>query len=472
MAASYIVRLPDGVEYGPADLPTLAGWHREGRLPAGSQVQAEGSDDWQPVAEVLRKQLPPARPAAVPSTGRLAAAFPKPAAKASGAKAPASTAPRPTAVKPGPDAAEPAAAPDRPGPDEPARPRPARPARRSPSPVPKIPRAVLLVAAGLLLVVVLLGTLLAALSPWIARRRARLEVQGEALPDRRFADPALGVIVEAPQGWLILRPETPLVPPSDAKLILAQPTVGAFATLRVESQPRLVAGEDACLDALVESWRLYRPKLQVLERGDQRLAKGQGRLLHASWEEAGEPMRGSAVVFHDGWNYFTLQAWGPAATATAFFYEFQALARGVGPPGALESRVDEAVRQVAVEAPELSRTAVRLLVQVRMSAGQPTDDLPETSVRVVNHGLIALSTAESAEMGKIYAQVWGPLPEAERNHLARYLEQVRAGRAIAPEEAQPLRQLIKAGILSLPEDVRARLQALNEKAIGAGLGRP
>jgi hypothetical protein len=463
MPVSYIVRLPDGVEYGPADLPTLAGWHKEGRLPAGSQVQTEGSDDWLPVAEVLRKPQP-ARPAAAPASGRPAAIIPKPAAKPSAAKIPASAAPRP--------AAEPSTAPDLSGPDEPARPRAARSARPGSSPVPKIPRAVLLVAAGLLLVVVLLGTLLAALSPWIARRRARLEVQGEALPDRRFADPSLGVIVEAPQGWLILRPETRLVAPSDAKLILAQPTVGAFAALRVESQPRLVAGEDASLDALVESWRLYRPKLQVLERGDQRLAKGQGRVLHASWDEAGEPMRGAAVVFHDGWNYFTLQAWAPAATASAFVSEFQALARGVGPAGALESRVDEAVRQVAVEAPELSRTAVRMLVQVRMSAGQPTDDLPETSVRVVNRGLLALSTAESAEMGKIYAQVWGPLPEAERNRLARYLEQVRAGRAIAPEEAKPLRQLIKAGILSLPEDVQARLQALNEKAIGAGLGRP
>ena len=471
MPVSYIVRLPDGVEYGPADLPTLAGWHKEGRLPAGSQVQAEGSDDWLPVAEVLRNPTT-TRPLAAPASGRPTGIIPKPAAKPAAAKFPASPAPRPSAVKPGPDAGEPSAAPDLSGPDEPARPRAARSARPGSSPVPKIPRAVLLVAAGVLLVVVLLGTLLAALAPWIAQRRARLEVQGEALPDRRFADPSLGVIVEAPQGWLILRPETRLVAPSDAKLILAQPTVGAFAALRVESQPRLVAGEDASLDALVESWRLYRPKLQVLERGEQRLAKGQGHVVHASWDEAGEPMRGAAVVFHDGWNYFTLQAWAPAATASAFVSEFQALARGIAPPGALESRVDEAVRQVAVEAPELSRTAVRLLVQVRMSAGQPIDDLPETSVRVVNRGLLALSTAESAEMGKIYAQVWGPLPEAERNRLARYLEQVRAGRAIAPEEAKPLRQLVKAGILSLPEDVQARLQALNEKAIGAGLGRP
>ena len=470
MPASYIVRLPDGVEYGPADLPTLAGWHKEGRLPVGSQVQAEGTDDWRPVVEVLRKPQAP-RPA--PTTGRPPAVTPKPAARPAAARTPAATTPRAAPADAEPDLADTEAAPDEPASDETARPRPARGVRRSPSPATKIPRSVLLVAVGVLLVVVLLGTLFAALSPWIALRRARLEIQGEALPDRRYADPSLlGVVVEAPQGWLILRPDTRLVAPSDAKLILAQPSVGAFATLRVESRPRLVAGEDACLDTLVESWRLYRPKLQVLERGDQRLAKGQGRLLHASWEEAGEPVQGSAVVFHDGWNYFTLQAWAPAGIGGAFVSEVHALARGIAPPGTLESRVEEAVRQVAVEAPELSKTAVRLLVQVRMSSGQPTDDLPETSVRVVNRGLLALSTEESAEMGKIYAQVWGPLPEAERTRLARYLEQVRAGRVIAPEEAQPLRQLIKAGILSLPEDVQARLQTLNEKAIGAGLGRP
>ncbi len=209
MAASYIVRLPDGVEYGPADLPTLTGWHRDGRLPAGSQVQAEGTDDWLPLTQVLGKPQP-ARP--TPSTGRPPGVTPRPAAKPStakpsAAKAQVATTSRPAAATPGPDLEEPAGAPDRPGPEEPGRPRPARAVRRSPSPASKIPRWVLVVAAGLLLVVVLLGTLLAALSPWITRRRARLEIQGEALPERRFADRALlGVVVEAPQGWLVLRP--------------------------------------------------------------------------------------------------------------------------------------------------------------------------------------------------------------------------------------------------------------------------
>ena len=135
-------------------------------------------------------------------------------------------------------------------------------------------------------------------------------------------------------------------------------------------------------------------------------------------------------------------------------------------------RVEEATRQVELEAPELSRNAVRLLVQARMSVGAPTEDLPETSLRVVTRGLNALSIAETEEVGLIYAQVWGPLPEAERKRLGRYLAEVKAGRPVAAEEGQPLRQLVKAGILSLPEEARARLQALNEKAIVAGLGGP
>jgi hypothetical protein len=328
------------------------------------------------------------------------------------------------------------------------------------------------VAAGLLLVAVLLAALFAALSPWIAKRRALAEIQAQALPDRRFADHVLGVTLEVPQGWLILRPDTRLVPPSDAKLILAQPSIPAFATLRMEPRPRLVAGEDAYLDGLLEAWRVYRPKLQVLERGTERLAKGQARLLRTSWEEGGEPTRGSTLAFHDGWNYFSLQAWAPAAGASAFASEFQALARAISPAGDLESRVEEATRSVELEAPELSRNAVRLLVQARMSVGAPTEDLPETSLRVVTRGLNTLSVAETEEVGLIYTQVWGPLPEAERKRLARYLAEVKAGRPVAAEEGQPLRQLVKAGVLSLPEEARARLQALNEKAILAGLGGP
>jgi hypothetical protein len=456
MTGPFTVRLPDGTEYGPVDLATLTSWRREGRLVEGTLIWPDGSPEWLPVAKVLPDET--IVQSAAPATARPAAAMtPRPSTpKAHPGQTPsapsAATAPRPSR---------------RAG----ARPVPQR-SPKSEAASSKLPRALLLVAAGLLLVAVLLTALFAALSPWIAKRRALADIQAQALPDRRFTDHVLGLSLEVPQGWLILRPDTRLVPPSDAKLVLVQPTIPAFATLRMEPRPRLVAGEDAYLDGLVASWSVYRPKLKVLERGTERLAKGQARLLRASWEEGGEPTLGSTLAFHDGWNYFSLQAWAPAAGAEAFATEFQALARAISPTGDLEARVEEATRQVEVEAPELSRTAVRLLVQARMSVGAPTADLPETSVRVVTRGLNALSIPETEEVGLIYAQVWGPLPEAERKHLGRYLTEVKAGRPVPPEESQPLRQLVKAGVLSLPDGAQVRLRALNEKAIVAGLGGP
>jgi hypothetical protein len=466
MTGPFTVRLPDGTEYGPVDLATLVAWRREGRLVEGTLIWPDGSPEWLPVSTVLPEGTTAL--GATPAKARPSDATP---AKA---RPPGAT----TARHSPPDAttAQGPAVPSTATGPRPSRRAGARPApQRSPKPEAassKLPRALLLVAAGLLLVAVLLGALFAALSPWIAKRRALAAIQAQALPDRRFADHVLGVILDVPQGWLILRPDTRLVPPSDAKLILVEPSIPAFATLRMEPRPRLVAAEDAYLDGLVESWSVYRPKLKVLERGTERLAKGQARLLRASWEEGGEPTIGSTLAFHDGWNYFSLQAWAPAAAAEAFASEFQALAHAISPTGDLEARVEEATRQVELEAPELSRTAVRLLVQARMSVGAPTEDLPETSVRVVTRGLNALSIAETEEVGLLYAQVWGPLPEAERKRLGRYLNEVKAGRPVAAEEGQPLRQLMKAGILSLPEGAQVRLRALNEKAIVAGLGGP
>ncbi len=177
-------------------------------------------------------------------------------------------------------------------------------------------------------------------------------------------------------------------------------------------------------------------------------------------------------MFYDAWNYYILEASSPTAVGDAFTSGLEALARGILPSGKLESAVAEATMRVGLESPELSRAAVRLLVQDRMNRGQPTDDLPATSLQLVSRGLPALASTERDELGQFYGQVWGPLPEADRRRLGRYLEDVKAGRLVAAEDAQPLRQLIKEGVLALPEESRARMQSLNEKAVRAGLSSP
>ncbi len=473
MTGRFTLHLPDGTEFGPVDLPTLVAWRREGRIVEGSLIWPEGSSDWLPASAVLPEETvavdlrsPPAHRAPQRAPG---AASPVAAARPAAPNRPAASSSPPPTVAPNRAATDPAGVPARPAP------RPA--SRRGPRPRPaprasRLPRALLLAAVGVLLVAALVGALFVGLSPWIAERRARRDIERYALPERHFSDSALGLTVDLPIGWMMLRPDNPLIPPPDARLELAEPKLGALATLRVESEPRLVAAPDVVLDRVAENARLFRSGFQTIRRGDLRLGKGVARVLHASWEDGRDRRRGAFVVFYDAWNYYTLEAACPAATGDAFTSGLEALARGILPSGKLESAVAEATTRVGLESPELSRAAVRLLVQERMSRGQPTDDLPATSLQLVSRGLPALASAERDELGQLYSQVWGPLPEADRRRLGRYLEDVKAGRPVAPEEAQPLRQLIKEGVLALPEGSRARMQSLNEKAVRAGLSSP
>jgi hypothetical protein len=146
--------------------------------------------------------------------------------------------------------------------------------------------------------------------------------------------------------------------------------------------------------------------------------------------------------------------------------------RGVLPSGALAGRVADETERRETEAPELSPAAVRLMVEDRLSRGQPTADLPASALQLVSRGLGKLTAAERVELGQIYAQVWGPLPEDDRVRLAAYLGALRAGRAVPAEQAEPLRLLVKQGVLALPDEARARLQALNEQALRAGWTEP
>ena len=62
------------------------------------------------------------------------------------------------------------------------------------------------------------------------------------------------------------------------------------------------------------------------------------------------------------------------------------------------------------------------------------------------------------------------MPEADRQRLAAWLRELRAGRkAAAPEEAQALRQLLKDALAALPEEARQRLQSPEREGDRGGL---
>src|SRR5260370_4574738 len=231
------------------------------------------------------------------------------------------------------------------------------------------------------------------------------------------------------------------------------------------------------LDTLVERVReARRPRYRdekELGRSDTAVGgKHAARLVQTTWAADGKEMRGSTAVWRDGWNYFALRAWCPGREAARMTPELEALLRSVLIKGVLSTRVRQVVDQLLLEAPELSRPAAEALVQDRLSIGQKADDLAQTHVQTVSRGLRALSTEETHALAEIYAQVYAPIPEAERVRLARYLHPVKEGEVVRPEEGQAMRQRLRGGGMGLPGEGRRLLQALSQEATAGGRSRP
>jgi hypothetical protein len=211
------------------------------------------------------------------------------------------------------------------------------------------------------------------------------------------------------------------------------------------------------------------PSQREVARGELQLGRGRGRMVRTTWEEDLAPMQGATVAWADGYNLFSLEAWTGGAEGEDFAAELAALCKVITPSGAIAARIEEAVERLAVEVPELSRDALRLLIAERMSQERGLEDVPQDALRAVSRGLDVLATSEANEMRAIYQQIWAPVPEEERVRLARLLAEVKAGRPVAPEDAQALRDAVRTGVHALPEADRARLQELSGRAVRKSL---
>ncbi len=482
MYQQFLLHLPDGTQYGPIDRATLEAWQTEGRLPEDTLVWPEGAPEWMSLKLALE------------------------AAPAPHAAAPAQPAPRtapqgPAAAKPAPAAAEPkpkaAAAPKAPRPTAPAAPvhyddPQTRPSMRMPAFDGKAPevsapgevksapgglgraekRRLLLAAVGLGLVAVLVAGMFALLRPFLARREAIAEVRRYALADRRVEDPGSGLVVELPAGWLALRNENPYVVRPGARLALAQPTKGVFAAVSLAVRPAMVDDLDAHLAEVLQQRLSRQPSQRESARGELQLGRGRGRMVRTTWEDELVPMQGATVAWADGYNLFSLEAWAPAALGDSFATELETICKGLHPGGQVAVRVEEAVERLAVDVPELSKDALRLLIAERMSQDRGLDDVPQAALRAVSRGLDALDVAEANEMRAIYQKIWAPVAEEERVRLAGLLNEVKAGRPVLPADGQALRDVVRAGVHALPEAERQRLQELSGRAVRKSLLLP
>ena len=131
-----------------------------------------------------------------------------------------------------------------------------------------------------------------------------------------------------------------------------------------------------------------------------------------------------------------------------------------------------AVRAATQEVPLLSPQAAELLMSKSAAQVLEPPEVFRRSYGLVGRGLYALSRPESKEMGDLHTAIYASLPAAQRDRLGDYIDRARSRYATTPEEDRQMSQLMKSAVLALPADKPARLQALFEKAMTAGLEKP
>jgi hypothetical protein len=293
-------------------------------------------------------------------------------------------------------------------------------------------------------------------------------VRAWATSDRRFTDDSIGLTLDLPPGWVVLKPGNPLVPATAAvKVTLAHPRRGGLGYVATEFLPRGVTTPEQYLGQILARRRAEHPGLTEREQASAVVGTLTGRRVDSSWLEGGVARHEVVVAGRDGWMGFALVAWMPE-NRTGRNDGLEALAGGLAARGLLAARLRSAVQAAVAEVPHLSASAAEELMGQSEARILEPDEAFRRSLAALMKLLPSLSVAETRELTQLTSATYSALQWGDRTRLSSYIERVRRSGTTRPEEDREAARLLKSAEVQLSATRRLRLQAYYEKAIHAG----
>jgi GYF domain 2 len=294
---------------------------------------------------------------------------------------------------------------------------------------------------------------------------AQREVRTWAAAETRYEDPTIGVTLDPPPGWIVLKQDNPFVKaPPEARVAFAQPRLSGFAFLQSESSPPGISSLDQYLNRFINARSKTTPSLKEQARSDVVFGQLSGRKSVATWDDGGVRQHDTSVVWRDGWVYFGLAAWAPEEGA-ARPQMLDQLAEGVRTQGVFAARLQSAVQMVTRDVPQLTAPAAEMLMSQSEAKVLEPDQAFRRSLDALSRAIPTLSKTETQELSQITSATYASLPWKDRGRLAAYVDRVRNRQSTSPGEDREMGLLMKTAVLQLPPMRRLRLQALYEKAI-------
>lgn len=322
-----------------------------------------------------------------------------------------------------------------------------------------------------------------------AREEERRRLTEWRAADQTLTRPDLGVRFIDLEGWVVLRPGSPYVPPdATAVVAMVHERSGARAVLKVDPDLRASDTPDAAVERLVSAWRSREPGLelereQAMEQesaeepeagqdADQEaevsrvvaLGEVAGRRVDVSWERDKVAHNGLALAWLDASRALALVAWYETRSAAAAA-EVERLVASLAVTRPLLARIDAAAEAAAPQMPQMTQRAIELVVARRPDADTAT--LFREGLAAASVGFQRLDPSQVRDMGEINRALYARMPAADGAWMEDYVRRVRAAqRTSADEDARAMRAMA-AAVERLPADSRARLRVILENAVSS-----
>jgi hypothetical protein len=282
-----------------------------------------------------------------------------------------------------------------------------------------------------------------------------------------YSDSELGVTLELPRGWILLRDGNPYVAPvSGTRITFAHPRLGAYGMLVAESPPDGAPTLAGQAGRMREQRRAALKPLEQTGSADARIGALPALRIAGALEREGQRFSEAMLVWRDGWVYFALAAWVPEGGPRGE-KALDELLKGVSSAGHKEAALTAALDKVTREVPMLSaRAAQTLMARSEAHVLEPDQAFKRAFDRLCR-ALPGFSRARSAELGQLLSSVYGGLSSQERQRLAGYVDRLRRQELTSPTEDLAMAGLMKSGVLRMGEQRQSQLRGIFDETLGA-----
>jgi hypothetical protein len=156
----------------------------------------------------------------------------------------------------------------------------------------------------------------------------RNNVRHYALATKRFDDPLIRhVLVDLPDGWLLLRPDNPVLPIPQARMIAVHLDSGCNTSLIIEyySSVTKIVSIDDYLDLQRKTMTSLSKTFSEIKREKTYFGDDSSERMEATWERNGQKFHGWYTVCKIDTYYFVLSGWCNEGDQDKAFPRFQEL---------------------------------------------------------------------------------------------------------------------------------------------------